>query len=242
MMTHQSPREAVYHDGDVPMIGRFFASSANAPAPGVLVLHGAHGLSSQIEACAARIAARGYSVLAADLWGSGRLINDPAEIGATLGRFAGDRAMWARRVEAARIALLAEPSVDASRIAAVGYCFGGTSVLEFVRMGGELKGGISLHGGLDLIADDWGGARPGSKVLVCSGDEDPMAAPSDRARVLGAMSKGGVTWELDLYSHTRHAFTEPDRPGAPPFAAYNAVADRRSWIALGTFLQEVFTD
>ncbi|HEY0275795.1 MAG TPA: dienelactone hydrolase family protein [Paenirhodobacter sp.] len=225
---------AYSHDG-IEMSGQFFAGPAGAP--GLLVVHGAHGLTPFITDAAARISALGYSVLAVDLWGGGRLISDPADIGSLLGACAGDRAMWMGRVAAAHAALTAQPGVDATRIGAVGYCFGGATVLEFARSGGAVKAVVSLHGGLDLCADDWGPQSRG-EVLICTGAADPMAKAEDLSRLTVAMSAAGTIWQAEIYGGVKHAFTEPDSPGRPPFAAYDARADRRSWAAMTRFFAE----
>ncbi|EUB99189.1 dienelactone hydrolase [Rhizobium sp. CF080] len=229
-----------FHDG-VRMVGAFRSPANDGRSrPGVLVVHGAGGLNEHVIGCAERIAALGYAVLAIDLWGDRRLLTNPADIGPMLGRFAGDRGLWMGRFEAARVALASQPGVDEARIGAVGYCFGGATVLEHVRTAGRLQGVVSFHGGLDLVADDWSSAGRGTAVLICTGAEDPMAKPADLDRVQHAMTGAGIRWEADLYSHAKHAFTEPDRPGMPPFAAYDARADRRSWNAMRSFFEEVF--
>jgi len=239
-MAQFTSRDIDYFHGETRMIGRFCAPSVEAGGnlPGVLAVHGAHGLGGHVIACAERIAQLGYGVLAVDLWGERKLIADPAEIGATLGRFAGDRDMWMGRMEAARIALAAQPGVDGNRVGAVGYCFGGASVLEMARSGGGLSCAVSLHGGLDVVGDDWSAAMPDVRLLICTGAEDPLAGQPDLVRLQRGMSTAGLGWEVDLYGHARHAFTEPDRPGAPPFAGYNAQADRRSWAAMRQFFED----
>ncbi|MEF2070713.1 dienelactone hydrolase family protein [Consotaella aegiceratis] len=237
-------RDVEYTHEGIRMLGVFCSSAGGAPdkRPGVFVVHGAHGLGTHTLSCAERIAALGYAVLAVDLWGDRRLLTDPSEIGPTLCRFVDDRAMWMGRLNAAHAALAAQPEVDAGRIGAVGYCFGGTSVLEFIRTGHRLAGAVSFHGGLDMVADDWSAAKAGGKALILSGADDPMAKPGDLARLQPVMTEAGIDWEVDLYSHTKHAFTEPDRPNAPPFTAYNERADRRSWQATRGFFEDVFAD
>jgi dienelactone hydrolase len=221
------------------MRGRFFRASDVGLRPGVVVLHGAAGLTPFIEASAERIAELGYAALAADLWGGGDVLTEPSKIGLTLGKFAADREMWMGRIEASRAALATQPGVDAKRIAVLGYCFGGSGALEFARTGGAVVGAVSFHAGLDMVSGVWNAAWRG-KVLICAGAEDPMAKSEDLARLQVAMSTAAVDWEVDLYGGVKHGFTEPDRPGQPPFAAYDARADRRSWDAARRFLAESF--
>lgn len=225
-----------YSHNGTTMLGRFFAPEGGETLPAVMVIHGAHGLNGFILGVSETLAAQGYAVLALDLWGGREQLADPAEIGPRLGAMASDRGEWMARVEAARRALAAQPQVDPGRIGALGYCFGGTTVLEYLRTGGGIAAGVSLHGGLDMVADDWSAAA--APALICTGDRDPMAKSTDVERLTNAMTDAGMTWELHLYGGVRHAFTEPDAPGRPPFARYDARADRRSWAAMSAFFQE----
>lgn len=229
-----------YSQDGLAMLGRFVAPDGARGLPGILLVHGAHGLNGFIEGIAGRLAEQGHAVLALDLWGGREQLADPATIGERLGACARDRAGWMARVAAAHRELAARPEADTRRIGALGYCFGGSTVLEYARTGGDVAGVVGFHPGLDLVGDDWG-ARSRGPVLICSGDADPMAKPDDLARLTGAMSGAGVAWELDLYGGVRHAFTEPDAPGRPPFAAYDARADRRSWGAMTQFFTELLS-
>lgn len=220
------------------MIGRYFAPEGASDLPGVLVVHAAHGLGDHVLGCAQRIAELGYAVLALDLWGERRLLTDPTEIGPALGRFSSDHGMWMGRVEAARQALVASGAVDAGRIAVLGYCFGGSTALEFVRSGGDVRAAVSFHGGLDTVGDDWSLAGADGRVLILTGADDPLAPEADVRRIEAAMSEAGIGWETNLYGGARHAFTEPDHPKRPPFAAYHAYADIRSWSAMRDFLSQ----
>lgn len=232
-------RTLTYSDGDTEMQGHFCAPEVGAGerVPGVIVMHGAHGLNAQIRTCAERIARQGFAVLCADLWGGGRLISDPTEIGPLLGRFAHNRDMWKSRMAAAQ-ACLAKQAEAKGPTAMIGYCFGGTSALEYLRMGGKIAAAISLHGGLDMVADDWSAARPGGQALIATGSADPMARAEDRQRIEDGMSHAGLIWESMIFGGVKHGFTEPDKPGRPPFAAYDARADTRSFGATINLLNE----
>lgn len=232
-------RDLTYSYEGVEMCGRFYVPTGLGQRPGILMIHGAHGLGEFIKTAAERLSAEGYAVLAVDLWGGRELLTDPSSIGPRLGAFASDRAMWMGRVEAARAALVTQSEVDGAKVGILGYCFGGSTALEFARIGGAIKGAVSFHGGLDIVLDDWGPQSRG-KVLMCSGGADPLAKPEDLARLQLAMSHAGIDWETDVYGNTRHAFTEPNRPNQPPFAAYDLRADRRSWAAMTGFFAEIF--
>ncbi|QYZ69577.1 dienelactone hydrolase family protein [Neotabrizicola shimadae] len=235
-MHRVTSRDHSHDHGETRLVAQVFTPDTGGPRPGLLVVHGARGLDPFILSRAQVLAEAGYTVLAADLWGGRQLLSDPAEIGAHLSAFAGDRALWIGRLAAARAALAGLPECT-GRIGALGYCFGGTSVLEMLRAGLDLAGVVSFHAGLDMAADDWSGAR-GGKALLCTGAEDPLAAPDQLARVTAAMTGAGVDWQAHVYGGVLHGFTEPDGPGRPPFARHDARADRRSWAAMMDFFAE----
>jgi dienelactone hydrolase len=148
-----------------------------------------------------------------------------------------DVTRWRGRAKAALDALSCQENVDQARLAAVGFCFGGTTALELARSGAPLAGVVSFHGGL-------GSPRPDdarnikAKVLVCHGAMDSFVPPAQLAAFEEQMSKTNVDWQVHVYGGTMHAFTNPgvDVEGM----AYNAVADRRSWNAMLTLFEEVF--
>lgn len=235
-------RDIEYAHESTRMLGWFCVEEgASAPRPGVFIVHDAFGLGDRMKAIAERLAGLGYAALALDLWGERRHLTDRDEIGATMGRFAADRAMWMGRIAAAHAALKAEREVDATRTGAIGYCFGGASVLEYARSGGDLKGVVSFHGGLEVIGAEWTPGRTRAKVLITTGFDDPMAAPPKLTQLMQAMTKGEVDWEVDAYGHVKHAFTNPDadRNNRPDLFAYSAKADQRSWRAMRDFFAEV---
>lgn len=228
------------HDG-TRMIGHLCAPAAAEDLPGVLLIHDAFGLSEDMIATARRIAELGYAVFAADLWGGRTLPRSESEIGSLIGGMAGDRRRWMARVAAARATAAAQPELDASAIAVLGYCFGGTTALEYVRTGGEVRGAVSVHGGLDLIEFDWNTPAPRASVLVCTGADDPMAPAEALSRLTAAMSAAGVDWEVDLYGNTKHAFTNPKsahspHPGAVAYHPRNAA---RAWKSSTEFLRDL---
>jgi dienelactone hydrolase len=223
------------------LVGYLSRSGHSERQPGVVIVHDAFGVSDAMKGIADRVAALGYAVLVADVWGNGAQLRDESEIGPMIGRFASDRKTWMGRLQAAQQTLAAQPRVDGSRIAFTGYCFGGASVLEFLRTGADVAGVVSLHGGLDLVGDDWQAARAGSKALVLTGFDDPMASAPKLLAVQQAMNTARIDWEVNSYGLTRHAFTNPnaDRANRPEVLAYSAQADRRSWAAMSRFLAEV---
>lgn len=226
------------------LVGYLTRSGNLERQPGVVIVHDAFGVSDAMKGIADRVAALGYAVLVADVWGNGAQLHDESQIGPMIGRFASDRKTWMGRLQAAQQTLAAQPGVDGSRIAFTGYCFGGASVLEFLRTGAVVPGVVSLHGGLDLVGEDWQAARAGSKALVLTGFDDPMASASKLLAVQQAMNAAQIGWEVDSYGLTRHGFTNPnaDKANRPEVLAYSAQADRRSWAAMSRFLAEVLAE
>ncbi|NHT16108.1 dienelactone hydrolase family protein [Cellulomonas sp. IC4_254] len=240
-MTAPLTRDVAYEDGPTRMAGLLVAPGDGQPHPGVLLLHDAFGLSDEMVDVARRLAALGLSVLAADVWGDRALPSTEAEIGPLIGGMVADRGRWMGRVAAAHAAAVAQPEVDPAPLVALGYCFGGAGVLEYVRTGGALRGAISVHGGLDLLAPGWDGATPGSRVLVCTGADDPMATPGMLADLQQGMDGAGVDWEVQIYSGTTHAFTSPRARHSPrpDVVAYHARSSARAWAATTRFLREL---
>lgn len=227
-----------YHD-TARLLG-YFSQPAAGNRPGVLLVHDAFGVSDFIKGIARRLAEAGYATLAADIWGDGKVLTSESEIGPMIGRFASDRTTWMARLQAAQQALAAQPGVDGERIVVVGYCFGGASALEYLRCAGDIKGAVSIHGGLDLVGEPWNPSTPQRKALLLTGYNDPMASMPRLSALQQDLNAAGVDWEVNLYGHTRHGFTRPDsdRANKPEVIAYHPQSDKRAWAALQRFLQE----
>ena len=235
-------RKLEYRCDSARLVGHYCTSGSPGARPGVVVVHDAFGVSEHIKHIAERVSGLGYAALAADLWGDGAQLRDESEIGPAIGRLAGDRKTWMGRLRAAREMLAAQDGVDASKVAFIGYCFGGASVLEYLRTVGGVRGVVSFHAGLDLVAPDWSNAPAGGMALVLTGAEDPLAPPAALQALQQGMTSADVNWEVHIHGHTRHGFTNPnaDRANKPNVIAYNAQSDRRSWDAMSRFLHEAF--
>ncbi|MFI6350438.1 dienelactone hydrolase family protein [Streptomyces sp. NPDC050560] len=233
-------RDVVYWHETTRMLGRLCLPAAARTGAAVLLLPDAHGVTAHAVGTARRLAGLGRPVLVADLWGERLLPTDEAEFGPLIGAMAGDRARWLGRVRAAHRALAAAPEAGTADVVALGYCFGGSSALEYTRSGAEVAGVISVHGGLDLVGSDWSAAGS-APVLVCTGADDPMATADMRARLASGLSGAGVDWQTHVYGGTVHAFTRPSAKSSPRpgVVAYSARGTARAWDAALRFLHEI---
>ncbi len=236
-------REIEYSDGDQALVG-FLAwdDAIEGKRPGVLVVHQWTGLTGYEERRARMLAELGYVAFAADIYGKGiRPTAESGEAGKWAGKFrGGDRANFRQRLNAGLDVLREQPQTDPSRLGAIGYCFGGTGVLELARSGADVDAVVSFHGGLDSPrpAD---GANIGARVLVCHGAVDPHVSDEDLAAFESELRDNGVDYVLVKYAGAVHAFTQPMAGNDPSRgAAYDAKADERSWEHMKLFLAEAF--
>jgi dienelactone hydrolase len=234
-------RTVEYKQGETVLEG-IVAWDTSGPArkPGILVVHDWMGVGPYVKMRAEQLAAMGYVALAADIYGKGVRPKDGKEAGALAGKYrSGDRALLRARVNAALEALRKQPGVDPARVAAIGYCFGGSTVLELARSGADLLGVVSFHGGLATGTPD--ASKVKAKVLVLHGADDPNVPPDEVAAFEDEMRKGGVDWQLVKYSGAVHSFTQQAAGNDnSKGAAYNAAADRRSFQAMKDFFAEIF--
>jgi dienelactone hydrolase len=218
-----------------------YPSDLSGRAPGVLVLPEWWGLNDYIRTRARMLARLGYVAMAVDIYGEGKNTANYDRAAAWSGRLeAGDRKELRVRVAAALQELKRNRHVDSSRTAAIGYCFGGATVLELARSGADLLGVVSFHGPLNTQDP----AKPGqvkAKILVCQGGDDPYVRPAEVQAFEDEMRKAAADWEINIYSGAQHSFTNPaaDKLHSSGLA-YNKEADRRSWQAMRDFFGDLF--
>ena len=230
-----------YKDGDTTLEGVIvFDDAVKTKRPGVLIVHQWMGLSGYEKKRAEMLAQLGYVAFCADIYGKGVRPATVPEAGAQAGKYKRDRALLRSRVNAGLAALKKSELVDTKRVAAIGYCFGGTTVIELARSGAELSGVVSFHGGLDspTPAD---GKNIKSKVLACHGADDPYVPAKDVAAFESEMRDNKVDWQLIAYGGAVHSFTQPMAGNDnSKGAAYNERADKRSWEDMNQFFGELF--
>jgi len=231
-----------YGTDELTLIGHLALPDGNDRRPGVLVAHEGFGLDDHARRRAERLAELGYVAFALDYHGGGVPMTDREQV---MTRIRGlmaepeqtrELAMFGLRV------LSAQPRTDRSKVAAIGFCFGGTLVLELARGGADVKAVVGFHSNLAT-------ARPHDahnikgKVLVCIGADDPMIAPHQRQSFEEEMREGGVDWRMNLYGGAVHSFTNPsaDERGMPGLA-YHRPTDERSWRAMLDLFDEVFAE
>ncbi len=233
-------RSVPYQDGETKLNGFLAYDDARSAGPGVLVVPQWMGLTDYERGRARQLAGLGYVAFCADIYGNGQVAKDTQEAGNLATRFKGDRALFRSRLNAALRALAASPKVDSRRLAAIGYCFGGTGVLELARSGASVLGVVSFHGGLDS-PNPADGKNIKAKVLILHGADDPYSSQADTAAMEKEFKGAGVDYQLVFYSGAVHSFTQPMAGNDPSKgAAYNERADRRSWAAMQDFFHEIF--
>jgi dienelactone hydrolase len=221
----------LYKDGDVELEGFLaYEDTKSSLSRGILVIHDWTGLQDYAKSRATQLAEMGYAAFAADIYGKGVRPTDPKECAVQAGTYKSDLPLLRRRVLLGLEQLKKRKFVDSTRLAAIGYCFGGTSVLELARSGADVRGVVSFHGGLSTTKP----AKPGdikARILVCHGGADSHVnteVPAFKAE----MEKAKAQMEFITYEGAQHGFTKPG-------PAYQEKADKESWAAMKKFFAEI---
>ena len=238
-MTIQT-RTVEYTHQDVLLEGYLAWDDAHSgPRPGVVVSHAFRGREDFECQRAEDLAGLGYVGFALDLYGKGVLAETTEEASALMSGFLEDRPMLQSRLLAAVSVAGEQPEVDADKLAAMGYCFGGLCVLDMARVNAPLTGVVSFHG-LLIAPGNTEGAQISSRVLAEHGWDDPMVPPEQVLAFTEEMTAAGADWQLHGHGGTVHAFTNPEANDPDFGTVYNAAAHRRSWQSLENFLAELF--
>jgi dienelactone hydrolase len=230
-----------YRDGEVSLRG-YLAYDETLPGkrPGVLIMPGGFGLGRNAKGRAEMLAQMGYVALAGDPYGGGIEIDDLNEVIKRVTDLRADTEKFRRRARVALDRLVATPRLDPNRVAAIGYCLGGTFVLELAREGAPLAGVVTFHGGLETKSPAMAGMVK-AKLLILTGADDPTVPVTHLNAFAEEMTKAGADWQIVTYSSTKHGFTYPDAATRRiDWIEYNKSTDERSWRAMQSFLAEVF--
>ena len=243
-MTDIRTEDVTYTAGDTRCKGYIaYDGSTDAQRPGVLVVHEWWGLDDYIRGRARALAQMGYTALAVDMYGDGQTAADPEGAGTLMTSVLGDMKAGTARLRAAFDVLAGHPTVDAGRVAAIGYCFGGAMVLHGARIGMDLKGVVSFHGSLGSFHKPAKGEVK-AKVLVCHGAADRLVSDEEIAGIKEEMADAGADFRFVAYEGALHGFTNPEatangeRYGLP--LGYDEAVDKRSWDDMKALFAEIF--
>jgi len=234
----------VYKDGDVKLEGFMAYDSdlvglADSKAPGVLVVHQWMGLTDYEKRRCRELAALGYVAFALDIYGQGIRPDNQGDAGKQATIYKKDRTLYRKRLNLGLEQLKSQPNVATDRCGAIGYCFGGTGVLELVRSGADVEGVVSFHGGLDSPTPE-DGKNIKAEILICHGEDDPFVPAEQISAFKEELENANVKFEMIVYPNAVHSFTQPMAGNDnSKGAAYNAVADKKSFAAMKTFFERV---
>jgi dienelactone hydrolase len=230
-----------YQEGDTKLEGVLVYDDAIVTKrPGILIAHQWKGLSDYERKRAEMLAKLGYVAFAADVYGQGVRPADPKSASETAAKYKADRALLRRRVQAGLEQLRKSRLVDTRKIGAIGYCFGGTTVLELARSGADIAGIVSFHGALATPSPE-DAKNIKAKVLACHGADDPFVPPAEVNGFEEEMRKAKVDWQLVSYGNAVHSFTDWNAGNDnSKGSAYNEKADKRSWETMKDFFHELF--
>lgn len=229
----------IYHDNEQELHGYLALDEKNGKRPAVLVVHDWSGRNAFACKKAELLAEMGYVGFAVDMYGQARVGETLDEKKGLMEPLMNDRRLLRQRIQAGLDAVLAMSEVDHERIAVVGFCFGGLCALDLARYGAQVTGVVSFHGLLNK-PDGLQNQAIQSKILVLHGYDDPMAPPEQVVTFCEEMTEHKVDWQLHCYGNTKHAFTNPSANDEELGTIYNPIAERRSWLAMSNFLEEIF--
>jgi len=215
--------------------------------PGVLVAHAWMGQDKFARNQAEMLAKLGYVGFAVDIYGNGATASNADQAKELMMPFFLDRALLQKRIQSALTTLKNCPEVDTSKTGAIGFCFGGLTVLELLRSGADTKGIVSFHG---VLTNAMGGQKaktvPIAKsihgaALILHGYDDPMMTPEDLAHYQKELNDAHVDWQLNIYGQTTHAFTNPEADMPDQGLKYKSISSERAFQSMRQFFKEIFS-
>ncbi len=235
----QSKAVAYDHDGEKLTGHLYWDDAMTGKRPGVMVVHEWWGLNDYAKGRAEKLAAEGYVAFALDMYGDDKVTDHPEQAGEWMKQITSNIDLWTRRAQLGLEVLTAQPEVDAGKAAAIGYCFGGATVMQMAYAGAPVKAVVSFHGSLPPASESVTSIGP--RVLVAHGRDDQFIPAERIVAFKQGLDRAKADWEMTIYSGTRHGFTNP---GAGDYGidnlAYNETADKRSWAAMMRLFKEEF--
>jgi dienelactone hydrolase len=234
-------RQVTIHKGrGGPFESMWVGDTGGGAKPGILLFPNILGTKEWDFAKAEEVAALGYTVLVADLYGQGKRGTSMESGMELMKEISDDRTVMRSRLLDVLTTLKESPAVDSSRLGAIGFCFGGQCVLDLARAGADIKGGVSFHGVYD--APPFPNAAMSAKLLICHGWNDPLSTPHSLTGLAKELTEAGVDWQIQAYGHTGHAFTAENIPlDATKTFGFQPDTYRRSWKAMKDFLAEALS-
>src|SRR5438034_573179 len=185
-----------------------FDDAIKTKRPGILVVHEFWGLNDYAKKRAEQLAGLGYVAFAADMYGDGKTTEHPKEAGAMAGMVRVNQKEWLARANAGLQILRDHPLVESKKLAAIGYCFGGSTALTLANSGSDIKAAVSFHGALPIPSeDDVKGIK--AKILICHGAADSFIKEETIVKMRGVYDKGGVDYQMIYFGGAVHSFTVP---------------------------------
>ena len=227
-----------YYDGPTECVGYLSIPKSSNLVPLVLVAHTWKGRSDFEDQKVLALNDLGYAALSIDIFGGGVNGQSIEENQALIAPFVNDRQLFRQRLISAVEFGKTIEGVDSSRIGLIGFCFGGLAAIELARSGHEVAGCVSFHGLLNQSSEPFQKVK--SKLLVLHGYKDPMVTSEEILALQDEMTESDADWQFISYGNTYHAFTNPAADDIEMGTVYNPESDKRSWIAMTNFLEEVF--
>jgi dienelactone hydrolase len=235
-------RTIPYRQGGVDLQGFLaYDNAVQGKRPGILVVHEWWGLNDYARSRAKQLASLGYVAFALDMYGKDKVTDHPKQAQEFMTRITKNVESWRKRALAGLEVLKKQPNTDPRRIAAIGYCFGGSTVQQLAYSGADIKGIVSFHGSL-VLPPASGASQTKAKMLICHGAADPFTKPEWLLKYIAAMNASPIDWQMVIFGHAKHSFTNPgaDKYGMPQLG-YNREADLRSWRYMKQFFDEIFS-
>lgn len=227
-------------------IGHFvIPDDTEGKRPAILVAHAWRGLDDFAKNKAQELASMGYIAFTADLYGGGKVVQTNEESAALMMPLFIDRATLQKRIRAAYDLVFRHPLVDISKIGGIGFCFGGLTIIELLRSGADVRGVVSFHG---ILGNQMGDQKAQTvpiansikgSLLILHGHEDPLVSNEDIQKLQTKLTEARVDWQMHIYGHTAHAFTNPLAQDKEGGLMFNPKAARRAWQAMGNFFNEI---